>query len=237
MDEDSLKIAFVNDGDSQDGEAVIRRSSTPNTPSNQRHQPKGHIYSPSFSKSHARRSSDLRRDIHGKRLGEGRRHTKVVYDLCLYIQMQYCSNRTLRDFLELPTRQKSVDKGQALHIFLQVARGVKYVHEKGLIHRDLKPSNCFLIGDDGSTVKIGDFGLSRHVGQPARADGSQVVTLSSSPSSLRFKRKDALNEHDNTAGVGTFMYGSPEQLSGGDYDEKTDVFSLGVMLFEVSVLS
>lgn len=38
---------------------------------------------------------------------------------------------------------------------------------------------------------------------------------------------------DNTAGVGTPVYGSPEQLSGGDYDEKTDVFSLGVMLFEV----
>jgi serine/threonine protein kinase len=39
---------------------------------------------------------------------------------------------------------------------------------------------------------------------------------------------------DNTAGVGTPVYGSPEQLSGGDYDEKTDVFSLGVMLFEVT---
>jgi serine/threonine-protein kinase CHEK2 len=47
-----------------------------------------------------------------------------------------------------------------------VARGVKYVHERGLIHRDLKPTNCFLVGD-GTTVKIGDFGLSRHVGSAA----------------------------------------------------------------------
>ena len=50
-------------------------------------------------------------------------------------------------------------------ICVQIARGVKYVHERGLIHRDLKPTNCFLVGD-GNTVKIGDFGLSRHVGPP-----------------------------------------------------------------------
>lgn len=50
----------------------------------------------------------------------GRRRVVVVLDLCLYIQMQYCSNRTLKDFLDLPQRQHSVDKAQALHIALQV---------------------------------------------------------------------------------------------------------------------
>jgi serine/threonine protein kinase len=44
-------------------------------------------------------------------------------------------------------------------------------------------------------------------------------------------------EYDNTAGVGTPVYGSPEQLSGGDYDEKTDIYSLGVMIFEVRAMA
>ena len=56
---------------------------------------------------------------------------------------------------------------------------------------------------------------------PAHRDGG--------PSS----RKNNFIDYDNTAGVGTPIYASPEQLRGGDYDEKTDVFSLGVMLFEV----
>ncbi|CAM9990745.1 unnamed protein product, partial [Heterosigma akashiwo] len=54
-----------------------------------------------------------------------------------------------------------VDLAHALACFRQIAEGLTYVHGCGLIHRDLKPSNCFLLKD--GTVKIGDFGLSRHV--------------------------------------------------------------------------
>ena len=202
----------------------------------------------------------------GGRTAAGRRSSSsaameaVVFDLCLYIQMQFCSNRTLKDFLELPERRVQVDKAQALQLALQIARGVQYVHERGLIHRDLKPTNCFLVGGNGasgsngggggggggggnggistSTVKIGDFGLSRHVGGVAGAaagaeEGNPPPLPPLSPTARRSGRGGRYVDYDNTAGVGTPVYGSPEQLSGGDYDEKTDVFSLGVMLFEL----
>ncbi|EWM27991.1 eukaryotic translation initiation factor 2-alpha kinase 3 [Nannochloropsis gaditana] len=170
-----------------------------------------------------------------------RRREPVVFDLCLYIQMQYCSNRTLKDFLDAPSRAHRVDKAEALQLALQIARGVTYVHARGLIHRDLKPTNCFLVGEKGHTVKIGDFGLSRHVGAVEGVDGRNGAGTPPSPAGARKGNEgkswtDGVEdgeEFGNTAGVGTPVYGSPEQLSGGDYDEKTDVFSLGVMLFEL----
>lgn len=61
--------------------------------------------------------------------------------------------------------------------------------------------------------------------------------LSPANRGARSSRKDNFIDYDNTAGVGTPIYASPEQLRGGDYDEKTDVFSLGVMLFEVGLFS
>ena len=91
--------------------------------------------------------------------GEGQNKS----DMTLYIQMAYCQQKTLRDFLSDPEQRmdqtgSAVDLNVALGLFAQVAKGVTHVHSKDLIHRDLKPSNCFL---DNGVVKIGDFGLSR----------------------------------------------------------------------------
>ena len=133
----------------------------------------------------------------------------VNYDLVLHIQMQYCSSRTLRDFLD----DKDEDS-DSLKIFAQIARGLTYVHERGLVHRDLKPANIFLI--DG-VAKIGDFGLSRHVGF-----NDDLV-----------EADDEEGDEDITRGVGTRLYAAPEQLASDDYDEKADVYSLGVVLYEL----
>lgn len=140
----------------------------------------------------------------------------------LYIQMHLCSQKTLGDFLSNPEARQgttdSLDVPLALGLFHQIAQGVKHVHEQGLIHRDLKPSNCFI--DDAGVVKVGDFGLSRESGD---MEDSNVAWLGGAVD----------GDNDNTAGVGTRSYASPEQLKGSDYGPSTDVYSLGIMLFEL----
>ncbi|CAM9793934.1 unnamed protein product, partial [Ectocarpus fasciculatus] len=186
----------------------------------------------------------------------GRRRSKEVYDLWLYIQMQYCSHNNLQFFLdEDPVRrsQTRVDMPQVMHIFMQVAKGLQYVHACGLIHRDLKPANCFLMRD--GAVKIGDFGLSRHilpadginagaVSAVADAAAAAAAATAAATEASSKKRASFAWESDHhlggvggdeaiTGGVGTYLYASPEQMSGKGYDEKTDMFSLGMLMFEL----
>ena len=141
----------------------------------------------------------------------------------LYIQMQL-SKRTILDFFhDREKRDKDdIDIPFALKIFGNIAKGLKHVHEQGLIHRDLKPSNCFM--DDSEVVKIGDFGLSRESGSNHDILEEQDLQTMNDGSS---------SQPDITAGVGTTNYASPEQISGSDYNASTDIYSLGIMLFEL----
>lgn len=150
---------------------------------------------------------------------------RVVEELSLrhtlYIQMQLCSFDNLSDFVTDPDARKGslsagVDVSLALRLFLQIVQAVQYCHDKGLIHRDLKPTNCFV--DETGRIKVGDFGLSR---ESSDKDGEAVIELT----------RDT--EDDHTAGVGTRLYASPEQSAGSSYDSSTDVYSLGIMLFEL----
>ena len=141
----------------------------------------------------------------------------------LYIQMQL-SKKTLLDYFAArhsSIQQAPVDIIVVLHLFAHIVRGVKHVHRQGLIHRDLKPSNCFM-DDDDDLVKIGDFGLSRESGDVYADEGDASNTYFSK-----------IENTENTAGVGTSSYASPEQISGSDYDSSTDIYSLGIMLFEL----
>ena len=159
----------------------------------------------------------------------------------LYIQMQLCSAQTLDDFLRnrekrvgsispslSVTNEYAVDIPLALRLFKQISNGVKYVHKQGLIHRDLKPQNCFI--DEAGNVKVGDFGLSR---ENTNAPGA--ITDDSSVQDVEDDADEPINMMDaeNTAGVGTRAYASPEQMRGSKYDASTDIYSLGIMLFEL----
>ncbi|MEM7475458.1 MAG: protein kinase, partial [Planctomycetota bacterium] len=103
-----------------------------------------------------------------------------------------------------------------LQLFIPVCRAVQHAHQKGIIHRDLKPSNVLVTEQDGQPVpKVIDFGL-------AKAD--QSLTLTDKSISTEFGRV-----------VGTIQYMSPEQaeLDSIDIDTRTDIYSLGVMLYEL----
>lgn len=151
--------------------------------------------------------------------GGPRQNTRMY----LYIQMQLCQQESLKEWLQLTQQQDRVHK--IVPIFEQIVRAVEYVHLKGLIHRDLKPSNIFFALD--GTVKVGDFGLvttdmdETGVEQAAAGDGK-------CPAEMLAKK--------HTQQVGTHLYMSPEQLNGGQYDYKVDIYSLGLILFELLVV-
>ncbi|XP_032273931.1 eIF-2-alpha kinase GCN2 isoform X1 [Phoca vitulina] len=140
----------------------------------------------------------------------------------LYIQMEYCEKSTLRDTIDQGLYQDTI---RLWRLFREILDGLAYIHEKGMIHRDLKPVNIFLDSDDH--VKIGDFGLATdHLA--FTADGKQDDTadhlIKSDPSGHL------------TGMVGTALYVSPEVQGSSrpTYNQKVDLFSLGIIFFEMS---
>lgn len=164
---------------------------------------------------------------------------KNKFEMCLYIQMELCSLSTLDNYLWSDQRSQKgqFDMKEVHMLFLQVCQAVDYIHAKGLIHRDIKPSNLFIA--DEHTVKLGDFGLAKifhEMTVDESPDGDEVAetpisTASKSTTSLISSATKSSSTH--TSGLGTPTYASPEQLNKVEYDEKTDIFSLGLIFFEM----
>lgn len=143
---------------------------------------------------------------------------------------------------------------EAVSVFTQILNGVKYIHSSGNIHRDLKPANILLIGT-GPQVRIGDFGLStkelaienndvndgqHHNSDDTNDDSSNPIATgernshnNNSDDMMVKNRRQHSTKTRHTSGVGTFTYAAPEQLKGNSYSSKADLYSLGIILFEL----
>ena len=132
-----------------------------------------------------------------------------------YIVMELLEGQTLREVIgEIDTKPIPVRK--SVDYAIQIASALAVAHEKGIIHRDLKPENIFITSD--GRVKILDFGLAKLAEDSPNGDG-QIKAV----------------RHLTSAGivVGTPGYMSPEQVRAQPLDHRTDIFSLGSVLYEM----
>jgi serine/threonine protein kinase len=135
----------------------------------------------------------------------------------LYIAMELCEGGTLEAWIKTnPNRSHE----ESIKLFKEICSGVNYIHTMNHIHRDLKPSNIYLTKN--IHVKIGDFGLATNM------RNIKVVGAPAGPGSEARAR-------GRTWGVGTPLYMAPEQCTGEPYDEKVDIYSLGLIFLELMV--
>jgi serine/threonine protein kinase len=132
----------------------------------------------------------------------------VVHDVgeqdgLYYIVMEYLAGRTLKEVIEQVGR---LPLGRVAHILEQVAGALDYAHQRGFIHRDVKPANIFVGEND--RVTLTDFGIAK-----AASEAEQLT------------RTGML--------VGTPEYMSPEQAEGGTVDHRTDLYALGIVLYQM----
>jgi eukaryotic-like serine/threonine-protein kinase len=143
----------------------------------------------------------------------------AVYDVGVHEGVPYI----VSELLEGQTLRQRVSQGPipvrtALDYAVQVAQGLAAAHEKGIVHRDLKPDNVFVTPD--GRVKVLDFGLAKLIDQEGTGVVSSVLPTSPPGTSPGLV-------------LGTTGYMSPEQVRGEPVDRRTDIFALGVVLYEM----
>jgi hypothetical protein len=131
----------------------------------------------------------------------------TIYDLLTsdddehWVVLEYVEGETLADLLD--RHPDGLPERDVIRQFEELAAGIDYLHDKGLVHRDLKPGNVFI---EEGTVKVGDYGLSKFISVSRRSGQTQSV--------------------------GTLHYMAPE-IGSGRYGREIDIYSLGIMLFEM----
>jgi serine/threonine protein kinase len=167
----------------------------------------------------------LRRFRQEARAASALNHPNIltVYDFGQYGSLPYLvteliTGRTLRQEIS----QGPIELQDALEIAIQIGTGLKAAHQAGIVHRDIKPDNIMILPD--GYVKILDFGLAKlNTSQPLFAPSPDASTVS------------VVDTHAGRI-LGTINYMSPEQLRGQKVDRRSDIWSLGVLLFEMLML-
>jgi serine/threonine protein kinase/Tfp pilus assembly protein PilF len=137
-----------------------------------------------------------------------------------FIALEFLEGESLEQY----TSHHNLTTIEILDIGIQIAEGLSAAHTKGIIHRDIKPSNIFVT--TGHIVKILDFGLSKLTSETAEMARNTASDVTAAHHGLL---------QDSASGVvGTFAYMSPEQARGDELDPRTDLFSLGAVLYEMA---
>lgn len=121
-----------------------------------------------------------------------------------YIVMEYIDGITLKEYLD---QRKDIRWKEAVHFTMQILRALQHAHDKAVVHRDIKPQNIMLLSD--GTIKVTDFGIAR------------------------LSRNEVRATSEGNKAIGSVHYISPEQARGEITDEKTDLYSVGIMLYEM----
>jgi eukaryotic-like serine/threonine-protein kinase len=127
-----------------------------------------------------------------------------------YIVMAYYEGETLKARLE---RSDLLETGEIVDIATQICRGLEAAHARGIVHRDIKPGNI-LLGRDG-VVKVLDFGLARRFGALTHTETFEGLDTPGRP-------------------LGTASYMAPERILEMPLDPRSDIFSLGVLIYEMA---
>jgi serine/threonine protein kinase/Flp pilus assembly protein TadD len=141
-----------------------------------------------------------------------------------YIAMEVLEGQTLKHRIT----GKPIDTAEFIDIGIQIADGLEAAHAKGIVHRDIKPANIFLT--TRGAVKILDFGLAKLA--PALAHGGDSVAPIAEATQTHILDGDNLTSPGSS--MGTIAYMSPEQARGDELDPRSDLFSLGVVLYEMA---
>jgi serine/threonine protein kinase len=131
----------------------------------------------------------------------------------VYLVMELLEGRTLREVL---AKEAPLDAARAVSLMMQVSAAVAAAHEAGIIHRDLKPANIFIVqrAEVPAVVKVLDFGIAKLAAEA-------------------FEEEDHLTLTQVGAMIGTPRYMSPEQCDGAELTPGSDVYSMGVILYEM----